>query len=87
MKSTLYIEYTAKVMVPKEVRVERGVRQGDTLSPKIFTLALGELYLKSGSEASHRSGGKLLGELRYGEARLSLALIFVSEVHSYRLQD
>ncbi|XP_072024905.1 uncharacterized protein [Amphiura filiformis] len=33
--------------ISKQVRIERGVRQGDALSPKLFTTALEEVFKKS----------------------------------------
>ena len=50
----IYTNATAKIHidkdVSKEVKIQRGVRQGDTISPNIFTAALEEVFKRSDLE-------------------------------------
>ena len=46
----MYTNATAKIHiendVSKAIQIERGVRQGDTISPKMFTAAMEEIFKK-----------------------------------------
>ncbi|XP_072016915.1 uncharacterized protein [Amphiura filiformis] len=67
----IYTDAIAKIHiddVSKKVRIERGVRQGDTLSPKIFTAALEEVLKKSNLERKGISiDGEILTDLRFAD--------------------
>lgn len=68
----IYTDATARIHiekdVSKEVKIERGVRQGDTLSPKIFTAALEEVFKKSNlEEKGINIDGEQLTDLRFAD--------------------
>ena len=68
----IYTDATAKVHIDndisKTVRIERGVRQGDTLSPKIFTAAMEEIFKKADlQDQGINIDGEWLTDLRFAD--------------------
>eukprot|EP00057_Strongylocentrotus_purpuratus_P009229 XP_011663703.1 PREDICTED: uncharacterized protein LOC105438068 [Strongylocentrotus purpuratus] len=61
--------------VSKEVKIQRGVRQGDTLSPKIFTATIEEVFKKSHLNGGINIDGETLTDLRFAD---DVALISTS---------
>ena len=59
----MYTNATAKIHiendVSKAIQIERGVRQGDTISPKMFTAAMEEIFKKLNLQDR---GIKIVGE-------------------------
>ena len=61
--------------VSREVKIQRGVRQGDTLSPKIFTATIEEVFKKSHLNGGINIDGETLTDLRFAD---DVALISTS---------
>ena len=53
--------------VSREVKIQRRVRQGDTLSPKIFTATIEELFKKSHLNGGVNIDGETLTDLRFAD--------------------
>ena len=76
----IYTNATAKIHiendVSKVVNIERGVRQGDTISPKIFTTAMEDIFKKLDlQERGLNIDGEKLTDLRFAD---DVALITTS---------
>ena len=61
--------------VSREVKIQRGVRQGITLSPKIFTATIEEVFKKSQLKGGVNIDGETLTDLRFAD---DVALISTS---------
>ena len=62
------VQDTAKLLVfSKEIRIEKGVRQGDTLSPNLFTAALEEIFKRTITQKGIRVNGVQLNNLRFAD--------------------
>ena len=54
--------------VSEVVKISRGVRQGDTLSPKVFTAAMEAIFKKLPSdERGNNVDGEMLTDLRFAD--------------------
>ena len=76
----IYTDATAKIHiendVSKPINIERGVRQGDTISPKIFTAAMEDIFKKLNlQERGLNVDGEKLTDLRFAD---DVALITTS---------
>ena len=76
----MYTDATAKIHiendVSKTINIERGVRQGDTISPKIFTTAMEDIFKKLNlQERGLNVDGEKLTDLRFAD---DVALIATS---------
>lgn len=72
--STIKIDNDTKT---KQIKLERGVRQGDTISPKLFTLTLEDIFKKLNWEhLGINIDGKKLNHLRFAD---DIVLISESE--------
>ena len=68
----IYTNATAKIYtendVSKAIPIERGVRQGDTISPKMFTVAMEEIFKKLNlQERGLNIDGEKLTDLRFAD--------------------
>ena len=61
--------------ISREVHIQRGVRQGDTLSPKIFTTTIEEVFKKAQLNGGITVDGEMLTDLRFAD---DVALISTS---------
>ena len=61
--------------ISREVYIQRGVRQGDTLSPKIFTTTIEEVFKKAQLNGGVVIDGEMLTDLRFAD---DVALISTS---------
>lgn len=73
----IYKNSTAKVKMEskgKEIRIQRGVRQGDPLSPKLFAAVLEEIFKKLDWEVQGiKINGEMLSHLRFADDLVILA--------------
>ena len=67
----IYTDSSVTVHLHKEsekIRIKRGVRQGDTISPKLFTATLESIFRRINWENKGvRIGGKFLNNLRFAD--------------------
>ena len=68
----IYTNATAKIHIDNDIskafRIERGVRQGDTLSPKMFTAAVEDIFQKANlEERGININGEMLTDLRFAD--------------------
>ena len=65
-----YNEGTAQIRLEKVSRkifILKGVRQGDTLSPVVFTAALEELFKRVDFESGININGKIINNIRFAD--------------------
>ena len=71
LKYIYYTDSSATVHLHKEsekIRIKRGVRQGDTISPKLFTATLESIFRRLNRENKGlKIDGELLSNLRFAE--------------------
>ena len=53
--------------ISEKIEIQKGVRQGDTLSPVLFTAALEEIFRRTEMEAGININGEKLKHLRFAE--------------------
>ena len=67
----IYCQATARIhvdkLVPDEFSVNRGVRQGDPLSPKLFTAVMEEVFKKADISKGINVDGENLTNLRFAD--------------------
>lgn len=62
------------INITNKIKMERGVRQGDTISPKLFTLALEDVFKKlNWDKKGIRVDGGMLNHLRFADDVVVLA--------------
>ncbi len=75
----IYTDAVARIHIDNDisrtVNIQRGVRQGDTLSPKIFTTTIEEVFKKSDLDGGINIDGEYLTDLRFAD---DVALISTS---------
>ena len=65
-----YTEGTAQIRTEKlsgKIKIMKGVRQGDTLSPAMFTAAVEEIFKRMNIKAGINSNGVRLSNLRFAD--------------------
>ena len=65
-----YENGTAQIRTEKisdKIRIEKGVRQGDTLSPVLFTAAIEEIFKRITSSIGININGQVLSNLRFAD--------------------
>ena len=65
-----YADGTAQIRTEKhsrEIKIRKGVRQGDTVSPVMFTAAVEEIFKRMNSEAGININGVRLSNLRFAD--------------------
>ncbi|PIK41247.1 hypothetical protein BSL78_21886 [Apostichopus japonicus] len=83
----IYTNATARIHIENDIlniiRIERGVHQGDTLSPKVFTTAMEEIFRKLNlQERGVNVDGERLTDLRFADnVALITTSVKVMEVH------
>ena len=67
----IYRDASARVHLDKHTSepfpIERGVRQGDPISPKLFTAAIEEVFQKSNMQSGIEIEGENLTDLRFAD--------------------
>ena len=65
-----YRNGTAQIKTEKtseKIQIQKGVRQGDTLSPVMFTAAIEEIFKRIPSETGIKINGQILNNLRFAD--------------------
>lgn len=87
----IYTNATARIHIENDVseiiNIERGVRQGDTISPKVFTTAMEEIFRKLDlEERGININGERLTDFRFADdVALTTTSVKEMEIHLNRL--